>query len=159
MCSISIIAHYKLGRQRFCCFSQIQTDKYNQSIDVNILSQVRWPGPVPIVSHPVAEVISCVSQKIRNMDARRSKESSGNQPAYNGDVVCAACGAANGRTTSIMMPARLKSPTGWTKEYSDHFVAQCDSVCGQDRHITSYVCVDEAPEVRDGGTSAENNWE
>ena len=92
------------------------------------------------------------------LDPAISTENNGNQTLYNGDAVCAICCASKGRSTSIMIPARLQCPTGWTKEYSGYLVAECGN-CADNRHRSSYVCLDDAPEVRFGGTAADNNWQ
>jgi len=53
-----------------------------------------------------------------------------------------------------MIPARTFCPVGWTLEYGGYIMAEhsFDDV-SRPRHPTSYVCVDQAPEVANGGSS------
>jgi len=48
-----------------------------------------------------------------------------------------------------MIPARSQCPNGWTTEYAGYLVSELHS----DRKRSSYVCLDEAPEVAVGGTA------
>ena len=67
------------------------------------------------------------------------------------DVPCAVC-LVSGRPTKLMIPARLTCPDGWTKEYSGYLMAEAYTHKGR----TTYVCMDNAPEVMDGGGSNQN---
>jgi len=54
-----------------------------------------------------------------------------------------------GRSTTLMIPARTQCPDGWTPEYAGYLVSDLN-------RRSSYVCLDEAPEVADGGVSQDN---
>ncbi len=56
-----------------------------------------------------------------------------------GNAVCALCYVSN-KFSSIMIPARLTCPRGWTKEYYGYLMST--SVHGHYR--TEFVCVDQA---------------
>ena len=64
----------------------------------------------------------------------------------NDDVPCAVC-HVNGRPTKLMIPAKLTCPDGWTKEYWGYLMAERYDHVGR----TTYVCMDNAPEVIEGG--------
>ena len=67
------------------------------------------------------------------------------QSLHDNDVPCAVCHVAS-RSTKLMIPAKLTCPDGWTKEYSGYLMA------GHYTHKRStYVCMDNAPEVIQGG--------
>ena len=55
------------------------------------------------------------------------------------------------RPTKLMIPARLTCPDGWTKEYSGYLMAQ-----HRTQTRTTYVCVDNDPEVIEGGAANQN---
>ena len=61
------------------------------------------------------------------------------------DVPCAVCHVAS-RPTKLMIPGKLSCPGGWTREYSGYLMAEYYKY-----HRTTYVCVDKAPEVVQGG--------
>ena len=46
-----------------------------------------------------------------------------------------------------MIPARTQCPDGWTTEYAGYLVSEWTN----DRHRSSFVCLDEAPEIAVGG--------
>ena len=73
------------------------------------------------------------------------------QSLSNNNVPCAVC-LVSGRPTKLMIPARLTCPDGWTKEYSGYVMAAAFVHQGR----TTHVCVDNAPEVMDGGGSDQN---
>ena len=81
----------------------------------------------------------------------------GSQPVVNECAVCAVCVASNGRSTSIMIPAWLLCPAGWTKEYSGYLVGQCFYGCMYQTNASDMVCLDEKPEVRVNGAGYDNN--
>ena len=61
------------------------------------------------------------------------------------DVPCAVC-LTHQKLVVTMMPAKMSCPNGWTKEYGGYLMA------GHHTHQRSqYLCVDRAPEVRQGG--------
>ncbi|KAI0208131.1 hypothetical protein LSAT2_007226 [Lamellibrachia satsuma] len=68
------------------------------------------------------------------------------QSLHNNDIPCAVCLVAS-RQTKLMFPAKLTCPDGWTKEYSGYLMAEHYTHKGR----TTYVCMDNAPEVILGG--------
>ena len=75
-----------------------------------------------------------------------SKENA--QSLHDNDIPCAVCHVTS-RPTKLMIPARLTCPDGWTKEYAGYLMAAWYKHAGR----TTYTCVDNAPEVVDGGGS------
>ncbi|KAI0233436.1 hypothetical protein LSAT2_016308, partial [Lamellibrachia satsuma] len=73
------------------------------------------------------------------------------QSLHDHDVPCAACLVAS-RPTKLMIPAKLTCPDGWTKEYSGYLMAEYYTHKGR----TTYVCMDNAPEVIQGGSLNKN---
>ena len=67
---------------------------------------------------------------------------------HNNDVPCAVC-LSTGRSTTLMVPAKVSCPDGWRKEYAGYLMAE------RDVHPSSkaYVCMDNAPEVVEGGAA------
>ena len=70
---------------------------------------------------------------------------------HNNDVPCAVC-HVNGRPTKLMIPAKRTCPDGWTKEYWGYLMAEHYDHAGR----TTYVCMDNAPEVIEGGGLGKN---
>ncbi|KAK2171455.1 hypothetical protein NP493_1058g00002 [Ridgeia piscesae] len=64
------------------------------------------------------------------------------------DVPCAVCYVPT-RPSKLMIPAKLSCPPMWTKEYSGYLMAEYYAHRGR----TTYVCVDNAPEVIQGGAA------
>ena len=82
----------------------------------------------------------------------------GGRQLQDNPVPCAVCYVPQ-RSTSVMMPASTNCPVGWTQEYggyimSEHSYGEDPSV--QPRHPTSYVCVDQAPEIATGDVNRRN---
>ena len=71
------------------------------------------------------------------------------QPLHNNDVPCAVCRATT-RLSTLMIPAKLSCPDSWTKEYSGFLMANYYNHKGRTRH----VCMDNAPEVVEGGAAS-----
>ena len=69
-------------------------------------------GPSSWISGATSQIYGVQYEFI---DSILSNENNDNQTMNSGDAVCAACGAANGRSTSVMIPARVECPIGWTK--------------------------------------------
>ena len=67
------------------------------------------------------------------------------------DVPCAVC-LVTSRPTKLMFPAKMTCPDGWTKEYSGYLMAEQYTHKGR----TTYVCMDNAPEVIQGGAQNKN---
>ena len=70
---------------------------------------------------------------------------------HDNDVPCAVC-HVNGRPTKLMIPAKRTCPDGWTKEYWGYLMAEQYNHAGR----TTYVCMDNAPEVIEGGRQDRN---
>jgi len=62
---------------------------------------------------------------------------------------CALCYVFS-RSTVAMVPARTQCPDGWTTEYGGYLVSTATH--GTNRKRSSYICLDEAPEVANGTT-------
>ncbi|KAK2178528.1 hypothetical protein NP493_540g02021 [Ridgeia piscesae] len=73
------------------------------------------------------------------------------QSLHDNNVPCAVC-LLTSRKTKLMIPAKLTCPNGWTKEYSGYLMSE------RVVHASSktYVCVDNAPEIREGGRANEH---
>ncbi|XP_071133228.1 uncharacterized protein [Mytilus edulis] len=69
------------------------------------------------------------------------------------DVPCAVC-RANHVTSKVMIPGKTTCHVGWRKEYSGMLVA------GYHGHISpsSYFCVDQHPDVLEGGLANDNGY-
>jgi len=67
-------------------------------------------------------------------------------PLQQHPVPCAACYVA-GRSTILMIPAKIECPDGWTTEYGGYLASERNL-----HERSSYICMDEAPEVASGGT-------
>jgi len=65
-------------------------------------------------------------------------------------AACAVCYVAQ-RSASVMIPASTRCPGGWTQEYSGYLMSE--NAASSSRDATTYICVDEAPEVASGGAS------
>eukprot|EP00745_Piridium_sociabile_P002941 TRINITY_DN11796_c0_g1_i7.p1 TRINITY_DN11796_c0_g1~~TRINITY_DN11796_c0_g1_i7.p1 ORF type:complete len:131 (-),score=25.44 TRINITY_DN11796_c0_g1_i7:324-716(-) len=72
------------------------------------------------------------------------------QGQSNQDAVCSVCRAP--QATTLMIPATLTCPAGWTTQYKGHLVSERHDHNGR----TEHVCLDEAREHRAGG-DADNN--
>ena len=70
---------------------------------------------------------------------------------HNNDVPCAVCHVIS-RPSKLMIPAKLSCPPKWTKEYSGYLMAANYGHAGR----TTYVCVDNAPEVTQKGAPDKN---
>ncbi|KAL8606010.1 hypothetical protein ACOMHN_024515 [Nucella lapillus] len=66
------------------------------------------------------------------------------------DVVCSVCRAP--QATTLMIPATLTCPLGWTTQYRGHLVSEKFDHKGR----TEYVCLDEDRENRPGGYDDKN---
>ena len=75
-----------------------------------------------------------------------SEINSGGNPLEENPAPCAVC-YMSGRSTILMIPARIQCPDGWTTEYAGYLV----STMNDTRKRNSYICLDEAPEVAIGG--------
>ena len=80
-----------------------------------------------------------------------SEANNGGNPLVDNPAACAVCYVA-GRSTILMVPARTQCPDGWTTEYAGYLAsAYTDSAGINQHHYSSYICLDEAPEVGSGG--------
>ena len=64
------------------------------------------------------------------------------------DVPCSVCRAP--QSTTIMVPATLTCPPGWTTQYTGHLTAEY-----KDYYASEYVCLDGSPE--DDSSGARND--
>ena len=78
-----------------------------------------------------------------------SEINNGGRPLFNNPASCAVCYVPH-RSTILMIPARTQCPDGWSKEYGGYLVAESSVNDGSLRRRSSYICVDEAPEVAAG---------
>jgi len=76
-----------------------------------------------------------------------SASNSGGGQLGDNPAPCAVC-YVGGRSTAFMIPARTQCPDGWTTEYAGYLVSENQF---SSRHRSSYICLDEAPEVAVGG--------
>ena len=65
------------------------------------------------------------------------------------DAVCSVCRAP--QSTTIMVPATLTCPPGWTTQYTGHLTSQY-----KDHYATEYVCLDGSPEDDSSGVRNDN---
>ena len=75
-----------------------------------------------------------------------SESNNGGNPIADNPAPCAFC-YVGGRSTVAMIPARTQCPDGWTMEYAGYLVSETND----DRKRSSYICLDEAPEVAVNG--------
>jgi len=77
-----------------------------------------------------------------------SEVNNGGNPLVENPAPCAVCYVSR-RSTILMVPARTQCPDGWTTEYAGYLVS---GLRGNIRpaHRSSYICLDEAPEVAVG---------
>jgi len=80
-----------------------------------------------------------------------STVNNGGQSLLQNDAPCVSCYVPT-RTAFIMIPARVDCPSGWTKEYGGFLVTSHHG----HQNNKDYVCLDEAPEAREGGTADTN---
>ena len=73
---------------------------------------------------------------------------SGSRAFLRNPAPCAFCDVP-GRSRTAMIPARTQCPDGWTKEYGGYVVSEVHG----DRKRSSYICLDEAPEIAVGDSS------
>ena len=74
-----------------------------------------------------------------------STGNNGGRSLQNHDAPCVVCLVPE-RSTVLMMPARRSCNAGWRLEYTGYLASQ-----HRDFHRTEYLCLDEAPEVVQGG--------
>ena len=78
-----------------------------------------------------------------------SESNNGGRRLGNNPAPCAVC-YVQGRSTILMIPARIQCPDGWVTEYAGYLVSQNGF---SSRRRSSYICWDEAPEITAGNTS------
>ncbi|XP_078691747.1 uncharacterized protein LOC144922058 [Branchiostoma floridae x Branchiostoma belcheri] len=64
------------------------------------------------------------------------------------DVPCSVC-LVSGRSAHVMIPARLSCPRGWSKEYSGYLMSEHHTY----NNNKNFICVDGAPELRQGSSA------
>jgi len=70
----------------------------------------------------------------------------GSTEFHNKPVPCAVCYVPH-RSASLMIPARTSCPDSWTQEYTGYLMSEHSHPA---RQTSTYICVDEAPEVAPG---------
>ena len=81
----------------------------------------------------------------RNYANFLSTVNNGGAQFHDKPVPCAVCYVSQ-RSTSVMMSASTSCPEGWTQEYAGYIMST--SLID---HSSSYICVDQAPEVAHDG--------
>ena len=81
-----------------------------------------------------------------------STVNNGGRLLHHKPVPCAVCYASQ-RSAFLMIPANSNCPVGWTEEYGGYLM----SISLVD-HSSSYICVDEAPEVGNGVGNQLSTW-
>jgi len=75
-----------------------------------------------------------------------SKSNNGGNSLDEKPAPCAVC-YVGGRSTILMVPARTQCPDGWTMEYAGYLAS-----AHSNEKRSSYMCLDETPEVSVGAT-------
>jgi len=71
---------------------------------------------------------------------------------------CAVCYVPQ-RSATVMMPAAVACPVGWTQEYGGYLMSEHSfEDTSRPRHPTSYICVDQAPEIATGAVNGRQAW-
>ncbi|XP_035657508.1 uncharacterized protein LOC118403125 isoform X1 [Branchiostoma floridae] len=70
---------------------------------------------------------------------------------YNYNVPCSVCHVA-GRSSHVMIPARLSCPQGWSMEYSGYLMSSYYS----HQSNKNFICVDGAPNLVPGSSTDQN---
>jgi len=76
-----------------------------------------------------------------------SKRNHGGQALRDNPAPCAVC-YVESRSTVLMVPARTQCLDGWTTEYKGYLASDANNLY---RSRSSFICLDEAPEVAVGG--------
>ena len=71
---------------------------------------------------------------------------------HNQNIPCAVCCTPN-KTTSLMIPAKVNCPSGWTREYYGYLMS---AYRGRDKRI-QYTCVDKSLSIIPGLGAYNNN--
>ena len=66
---------------------------------------------------------------------------------HNHNVPCAVCYVQN-RTTSIMIPAKMNCPSGWTREYYGYLMST--HIFASNHYRTQFICMDRNMEALPG---------
>lgn len=72
---------------------------------------------------------------------------------YDKDVPCAVCRATH-TTSIIMIPGKSRCLKGWNMEYKGLLA----SGNHRDNGASTYMCIDQTPEVLEGGVQNENGY-
>ena len=80
-----------------------------------------------------------------------STVNTGGRSLQGAPVPCAVCYVPQ-RSASVMIPAATGCPVGWTPEYGGYLMSEysIDDNKQRPRHPTTYICVDQAPEIARG---------
>jgi len=106
-----------------------------------------FDGQQPLIGSIWGASYGLVYNAIGNNDVFSTVNNGGNALSMR-PAPCAVCDVP-GRTRSIMIPARISCPMGWTKEYSGYLTGELAS----DKRKRSFaICVDQAPEITNGSS-------
>lgn len=85
-----------------------------------------------------------------------STVNTGGRSLHRTPVPCAVCYVSQ-RSASVMIPAAIGCPVGWTQEYGGYLMSEhsYDDINQRPRHPTTYICVDQAPEIARGVSSGQ----
>ncbi|XP_078581749.1 uncharacterized protein LOC144865081 [Branchiostoma floridae x Branchiostoma japonicum] len=109
------------------------------------LEGVEWNNPVSDFQHG-SYMYGAEYQVNGGYFSTDNMESITNPSQY--DVPCSVCHVA-GRSSHVMIPARLSCPTGWSKEYSGYLMSEKHTHNGN----KNFICVDGAPNLRAGSSA------
>jgi len=149
-----------LNLKSVCCIKgQVAGPRYNkQGSGSNFLclaDNPQWKHYIVDHQGETGE-ISGVEYQLFNSGGPRnnvfSGSNNGGNPLLNNPAPCAVC-YVGGRSTVIMIPARTQCPDGWTAEYAGYLVSEYSGSTHASHYRSSYVCLDEAPEIAVGGTN------
>ena len=86
-----------------------------------------------------------------------STVNTGGRLLHHTPVPCAVCYVSQ-RSASVMIPAATGCPVGWTPEYGGYLMSghSYDDNKQNPRHPTTYICVDQAPEIARGVYQAQS---
>jgi len=91
-----------------------------------------------------------VEYQVNQHSSVLSEDNNGGNSLNNNPTPCAVC-YVGGRSTILMVPSRTQCPDGWTTEYAGYLVSAFTGSNSYSR--SSYICLDEAPEVGVGPTN------
>ena len=102
-----------------------------------------------IDGHQWSGTIAGVEYELSNSNNVFSDRNTGRIDLTNNPAPCVAC-YLDRQSTVLMVPAKRRCPDGWNTEYEGYLASEAHNA---QRHRSSYVCWDKAPEIAVGGTS------